>query len=216
MRGQAAVGAVLFVVGLIAGLATALYFAYIYQPAQPAPQAPQEASTVTVTTTETVTVARGPRFKALSLYRSTDDITLGGRVPTFSLSFNGVESAHKVVVSLYVEISKNNNSDGSAALLVLLNEELPMYGDFGMTQAVRDYLRQTDIGSILVPLVARSLVLVPEELGGPGNSGVRRLVFNGTLLRPGRNALTLLLMDDDGDVAVIRSVNITAFVPEGR
>ncbi len=214
MRGQAAVGAVLFVVGLIAGLATALYLAYVYQPAQAEPQGPQETRTVTVTTTETVTVAREPSFKALSLYRSTDDITLGGRVPSFSLSFNGVESAHRVAVSLYVEISRNNNSDGAAALLVLLNGELPMYGDFGVTQAVRDYLRQTDVGNIMVPLVTRSLVLVPEELGGAGNSGVRSLVFNGTLLRPGRNALTLLLMDDDGDMAVIRSVNITAFVPE--
>ncbi len=214
MRGQTAIGLVLFFVGMVAGLAVSLYFMYLYQPAGSQSQGAGETRTVTVTETETVTVSPGPRLRAFSLYRSTDEVRLDEKVNNLALSFNGMESAHRVVVSLNVEVSRGNGTDGSAALLVLLNGELPMYGDFGVTQAVRDYLSRPGVEYIMVPLVTRSLVLVPRELGGAGNSGVRSLVFNGTLLKPGRNSLALILLDDDGDAVVVRGINVTVYVPE--
>ncbi len=237
MRGTAiAVG--LFFLGLVLGalMFASLMFLDIYVPSDilPAPQTVTE--TVTLTSTATVTVAPAP-----TTVTETRTVTATVTVtpprpraePAFRVSGRALTPANRtdeyfflvrggvraIVVRLNVSVVPHpERGDGAALLTVLLNGELPSYGDFGVTRAIRGYLAGLGLPPQFLAVVTRSLALVPRELGGVGASGVRTLVFNGTALAyPLGPRLTnqLLLVsgeegrgDVDWDTVVVHSIEV--------
>ncbi len=241
---MSAVAAGLFVLGLVLGalIFAVLIFLGIYVPSDILPEAQTVTETVARTTTVTTTVTAEP--VTLTETRTVTETTTATVTETmtvvpprprvemvFKVSGRALTPANRtdqyfftvmghasaVIVKLNVSVVPHaNRSDGAALLTVLLNGELPSYGDFGLTRPIRQYL--AGLPPPFLAVATRSLALVPLELGGVGSRGVRVLVFNGTALTyPLGPRLTnqLLLVsweegkgDVDWDTVVVHSIEV--------
>lgn len=99
----------------------------------------------------------------------------------------------------------NEFADGNAILHVTLNDKLPYEGDFGLTDQINQWLRET-LGeklNVLYQILSKSLWLVKQPFG-IGSDGIRKVRFNSNTLLEGKNILKIINLDegkkkDEGD-----------------
>ncbi len=124
-----------------------------------------------------------------------------GEVKRFSFELEKVPEKVRVELSLITE----GGGDRSLPLLVKVNGTLPESGDFGITPAIDQFLKQVEESSPeMAALLRKSVILVPEPIG-IGNGGVRNLYFTNVSTS---NTIELQNLDLDNNIENRNAVRV--------
>ncbi len=130
------------------------------------------------------------------------------REKIFYFEVNDLDEIDQIEVIINAEVTpadREKKRDGVNTLVVKVNGQLAIDGEFGYTDVIDRFLKSLSEGAPsdqrrwfeenVIKVFKRNLIYAPPPIG-IGSKGERKLIYDKEVLREGRNVLSLLSLDE--------------------
>ncbi len=130
------------------------------------------------------------------------------REKIFYFEVNDLDEIDQIEVIVNAEVTpadREKKRDGVNTLVVKINGQLAIDGEFGYTDVIDRFLKSLSEGAPsdqrrwfeenVINVFKRNLIYAPPPIG-IGSKGERKLIYDKEVLREGRNVLSILSLDE--------------------